>query len=40
MFGIGLDDAFIISGYYDRTDSKNDVPGRIYETIEECGVSR
>jgi Niemann-Pick C1 protein len=36
---IGLDDAFIISGYYDRTDSKKDVPGRIFETIEECGVS-
>lgn len=37
MFGIGLDDAFIIMGAYHRT--KGEIMDRVYETIEEVGAS-
>ena len=39
MFGIGLDDSFIIAGAYDRTDSRKDCVDRIHETFEDVGVS-
>lgn len=37
--GIGLDDAFIITGAYGRTDPKKDTVDRIDETIEAVGLS-
>ncbi|CAB9502719.1 Pick C1-like protein 1 [Seminavis robusta] len=39
MFGIGLDDAFIITGEYARTDPKKDPVERIDETIQAVGLS-
>jgi predicted RND superfamily exporter protein len=39
IFGVGLDDAFIISGSYDRTDPKKEPEDRIHDTIEDIGVS-
>jgi len=39
VLGIGLDDAFIISGAYIRTDHRKDPVERIEETIEEIGLS-
>jgi predicted RND superfamily exporter protein len=39
MFGIGLDDAFIIFGEYIRTDPKKNPAQRIYDTFEEVGLS-
>jgi len=39
MFGIGLDDAFIISGAYARTDKSKDAVERIHDTMSEAGVS-
>jgi len=39
MFGIGLDDAFIIYGAYGRTDPSKDGVDRIHETIEDIGAS-
>jgi len=39
IFGIGLDDAFIISGAYSRTDPKTEIAERIRETIQEVGLS-
>ena len=41
MFGIGLDDAFIIYGSYHRKQSKTaaDIPKRIDATMEDVGVS-
>jgi Niemann-Pick C1 protein len=39
MFGIGLDDAFIISGEFGRTDPKKNPVERIDETIEAVGLS-
>jgi hypothetical protein len=39
MFGIGLDDAFIIAGAFDRTDPRKDCVDRIYQTFEDVGVS-
>eukprot|EP00555_Chaetoceros_dichaeta_P003121 CAMPEP_0198248380 /NCGR_PEP_ID=MMETSP1447-20131203/135_1 /TAXON_ID=420782 /ORGANISM="Chaetoceros dichaeta, Strain CCMP1751" /LENGTH=170 /DNA_ID=CAMNT_0043932731 /DNA_START=121 /DNA_END=629 /DNA_ORIENTATION=+ len=39
MFGIGLDDAFILSGAYKRTDKSKDVVDRIEDTVEEVGIS-
>jgi len=39
MFGIGLDDAFIILGEYERTDPNKDAIERIEDTIEEVGLS-
>ena len=39
MFGIGLDDAFIISGQYARTDKTKTSEERVHETMEEVGLS-
>ncbi|CAB9524076.1 Pick C1-like protein 1 [Seminavis robusta] len=39
MFGIGLDDAFIISGSYSRTDPKKDPVERVADTIDDIGLS-
>ena len=39
MFGIGLDDAFIIWGAYQRMDRSIPVEVRIHDTMEEVGVS-
>ena len=39
MFGIGLDDAFIISGAYARTDKTKTPEERVQEAIEEVGLS-
>lgn len=39
IFGVGLDDAFIISGAYARTDPKKDAVDRIQETMEDIGPS-
>jgi len=39
MFGIGLDDAFIIYGEYVRTDETKDPVDRIRDTFEEIGLS-
>eukprot|EP00980_Cylindrotheca_fusiformis_P024439 scaffold11923_cov100-Cylindrotheca_fusiformis.AAC.3 len=39
MFGIGLDDAFIIWGAYKRTDHSKTPEERIHITMEEVGVS-
>jgi predicted RND superfamily exporter protein len=39
IFGVGLDDAFIISGSYDRTDPKKEPEDRIHDTIEDIGIS-
>jgi len=39
LTGIGLDDAFIITGAFDRTDPRKDVVDRIHETFEEVGLS-
>ena len=39
IFGIGLDDAFIIFGAYGRTDPHDNVPDRIRAAINDIGVS-
>ena len=39
IFGIGLDDAFIIFGAYGRTDPHDDVSDRIRAAINDIGVS-
>jgi Niemann-Pick C1 protein len=39
IFGVDLDDAFIISGSYDRTDPKKEPEDRIHDTIEDIGIS-
>jgi len=39
MFGIGLDDTFIIFGSYHRKESEKDVPKRIESTMEDIGVA-
>lgn len=39
IFGVGLDDTFVIMGAYARTDPKLDPLERIYETMEEVGTS-
>ncbi|CAB9510116.1 Pick C1-like protein 1 [Seminavis robusta] len=39
MFGIGLDDAFIVMGSYLRTDPEKDVVDRIQETMRDIGLS-
>lgn len=39
MFGIGLDDAFIIYGEFIRTNEKDDPVDRIHPTFEEVGLS-
>jgi Niemann-Pick C1 protein len=37
--GIGLDDAFIIIGSYERTDPSTEVTERIRETVDNIGMS-
>lgn len=37
MFGVGLDDAFIISGAYSRTDHTKKAVDRINDTMEDIG---
>lgn len=37
--GVGLDDAFILIGSYERTDSDKEAPERIRETIGDIGLS-
>lgn len=39
VFGVGLDDTFIITGAYFRTDPRKDPVDRIQETMEEVGGS-
>ena len=39
IFGIGLDDTFIVMGAYTRTDPSLDITERIHETVEEVGTS-
>lgn len=39
MFGIGLDDTFIIAGCYERTDKTKSPTQRILDAIEECALS-
>lgn len=39
IFGIGLDDAFIMFGSYSRTDESKEIPERIRDTIDEVGIS-
>jgi Niemann-Pick C1 protein len=39
FFGVGLDDAFIITGYFYRLDPSRDSVERIRETIDEIGLS-
>jgi hypothetical protein len=39
MFGIGLDDAFIIFGEYSRTNKERTPVQRIHDTFEEVGLS-
>ncbi|CAJ1969993.1 unnamed protein product [Cylindrotheca closterium] len=39
MFGIGLDDAFIIWGAYQRMDRSIPAVDRVHDTMEEVGVS-
>lgn len=39
MLGFGLDDTFILTGAFSRTDPEKDVVERVVETIEEVGMS-
>lgn len=39
IYGVGLDDTFIITGAYFRTDPKKETVARIEETMEEVGLS-
>jgi predicted RND superfamily exporter protein len=39
ILGIGLDDSFIMSGAYDRTDPSKGPEERVYDTIQDVGVS-
>ena len=39
MFGIGVDDAFIIMTAYGRTDPRKDPVTRVHDTIDEVGLS-
>jgi Niemann-Pick C1 protein len=39
LFGVGLDDAFIICGGYDRTDPMKEPGDRIHATIKDIGIS-
>jgi len=39
MFGVGLDDTFVIVGEYHSTDEELDILDRVHETMEECAVS-
>ena len=39
IFGVGLDDTFIITGEYSRTDAVKDPVKRVEETMEVVGLS-
>ena len=39
MFGIGLDDVFILTTSYDRTDRRKDPVDRIADTVDDVGLS-
>jgi Niemann-Pick C1 protein len=39
ILGIGLDDSFIMSGAYDRTDPSKGPKERVHDTIQDVGVS-
>jgi Niemann-Pick C1 protein len=39
LFGVGLDDAFIICGGYDRTDPMKEAKERVHATIHDIGIS-
>jgi Niemann-Pick C1 protein len=39
IFGIGLDDAYILHGSYTRTTRSKDAVERIHDTIEDIGAS-
>eukprot|EP00550_Attheya_septentrionalis_P008425 CAMPEP_0198284360 /NCGR_PEP_ID=MMETSP1449-20131203/3837_1 /TAXON_ID=420275 /ORGANISM="Attheya septentrionalis, Strain CCMP2084" /LENGTH=917 /DNA_ID=CAMNT_0043981389 /DNA_START=103 /DNA_END=2856 /DNA_ORIENTATION=+ len=39
MFGVGLDDAFVISGAFNRTSNKKDSVERMMEAMEDVGSS-
>lgn len=39
VFGIGLDDVFILSGSFERTDKTKSIEERVHDTIEDCGLS-
>lgn len=39
MFGVGLDDAFILYGAFRRTDQTKEPETRVLETVENVGIS-
>ena len=39
IFGLGLDDAFILSGSYSRTDIRKDPVERVHDMVEDVGIS-
>jgi len=39
LYGVGLDDTFVITGSFFRTDPTKDVILRVEETMEEIGLS-
>jgi predicted RND superfamily exporter protein len=39
VFGVGLDDSFVITGYFYRLDQSRDSVDRMRETIDEVGLS-
>jgi len=39
IIGVGLDDVFIISGAFDRTDSRKSIEERMRHTMDEVGLS-
>lgn len=39
LLGLGLDDTFILTGAFERTDSKKDVVDRVVDTFTEVGLS-
>lgn len=39
LFGVGLDDSFLLFNAYERTDSKKEAIDRIADAIDEIGVS-
>lgn len=39
IFGVGLDDTFIIYGAWERTDSRKSIPDRVREVMEEVGLT-
>ena len=39
LFGVGLDDAFVLVGAFDRTDEAASTGERVHAAIEDVGVS-